>query len=53
MGAFKPLATFELELKCIPQLSKFDVWISGTTLKGETKKAKVGTIANRWKLRSA
>ena len=49
MDAFKPLATFELELKSMPQLDKFDVWISGTTPKGDTKTAKVGTIANRRK----
>jgi len=32
--------TFELELKCMSQLYKFDVWISGTMPKGDTKKAK-------------
>jgi hypothetical protein len=53
MAAFKPLATFELELKRIPQFDKFDIWISGTTPKGDTKTAKVGSIANRWKLDSA
>jgi hypothetical protein len=53
MDAFKPLATFELELKCMPQLYKLDVWISGTTPEGEAKKAKVGTIANRWGLGGA
>jgi hypothetical protein len=47
MAAFKPLTTFELALESIPQFDKFDVWISGTTPKGDTKKAKVGTIANR------
>ena len=46
MDSFKPLATFELELKGMPQCDKFDVWISGTTPKGDTKKAEVGTIAN-------
>jgi hypothetical protein len=46
MSAFKPLATFELELKNTPQHDKFDVWISGTTPKGNTKTAKIGTIAN-------
>jgi hypothetical protein len=45
MAAFKPLATFELELKGMPQFDKFDVWISGTTPKGNTKTAKVGAIA--------
>ena len=53
MDAFTPPASFELELKCMPQLYKFDVWVSGTTLEGEAKNAKVGTIANRWKLSSA
>ncbi|MGH3513852.1 MAG: hypothetical protein ACRDQI_18970 [Pseudonocardiaceae bacterium] len=54
MAAFKPLATFELELKGMHQFDKFDVYISGTTPKGDTKTAKVGTIANRqWKLGSA
>jgi hypothetical protein len=33
MGAFKPLATFELELKSMSQFDKFDVWISGTIAK--------------------
>ena len=47
MVAFKPLATFELELKGISHLNKFDIFISGTTPKGDTKTAKVGTIANR------
>lgn len=50
MAAFKPLATFELELKSMPQFNRFDIWIFGTTPKGDTKAAKVGTIANRWKL---
>jgi hypothetical protein len=54
MAAFKPLATFELELKGMPQFDKFDVCISGKTPKGDTKTAKVGTIANRqWKLGGA
>jgi hypothetical protein len=53
MAAFEPLATFELELKSMPQFNRFDVSISGTTPKGDTKTAKVGTIANRWKLDSA
>jgi hypothetical protein len=52
MNAFTSLANFGLELKCMPQLYKFGVWISGTTLEGETKNAMVGTIANRWKLSS-
>jgi len=47
MGAFKPLATFELELKSRPQSDNFDVLISGTTPKGDTKPAKVGTISNQ------
>ena len=52
--AFKPLATFELELKGVPQADKFDVCISGTTPKGDTKTAKVGTIAyKQWKLDGA
>jgi len=45
MDAFKPLATFELELKSAPELDMFDVWISGKIPKGDTKTAKVGTIA--------
>lgn len=53
MAAFKPLATFELALKSMPQFNKFDVWISGTTPKGVMKTTKVGTIANRRKLESA
>ena len=47
MDAFKPLATFELELKGMPQSGKFDVWISGTTPKGDVKRATVGTIAKQ------
>jgi hypothetical protein len=47
MAAFKPLATFELELKGVPQADKFDVYITGTTPRGDTKTAKVGTIAYR------
>jgi hypothetical protein len=53
MDSFKPLATFALELKCMPEFDRFDVLICGTTPKGDTKKAKVGTIANRWKMASA
>jgi hypothetical protein len=45
MDAFKPLATFELELKSAPTFDTFDVWIYGVTPKGGTKTAKVGTIA--------
>ncbi|MGH3669494.1 MAG: hypothetical protein ACRDSH_02495 [Pseudonocardiaceae bacterium] len=45
MDAFKPLATFELELKSAPPFDAFDVWIYGVTPKGGTKTAKVGTIA--------
>jgi hypothetical protein len=45
MDSFKPLATFELELKSIPEFDKFDVWICGTTPRGAAKTAKVGTIA--------
>ena len=52
MAAFKPLATFELELKRIPQFDKFDIWISGTTPRGETKRAAVGTIAKKVEIRS-
>lgn len=47
MDSFKPLATFELELKSMPQFDKFDVWICGATPRGDTKTAKVGTIAKR------
>ena len=47
MAAFKPLATFELEIKSAAQFDEFDVWISGTTPKGNTKAVKVGTIVNR------
>lgn len=47
MDAFKPLATFRLELKSMPEFDKFDVWISGTTPKGDTKRATVGTIAKQ------
>ena len=47
MAAFKPLTTFELELKSMPQFNRFDVSISGTTPKGDMKTAKVGSIANR------
>ena len=45
MDAFKPLATFELELKSASTFDTFDVWIYGATPKGDTKTAKVGTIA--------
>ena len=45
MDAFKPLATFKLQLKSAPAFNAFDVWIYGTTPKGGTKTAKVGTIA--------
>lgn len=51
MDAFKPLATFELELKSIPESGKFDVWISGTTPKGDVKRATVGTIAKQVEIR--
>jgi hypothetical protein len=51
MDAFKPLTTFELELKSMPQFDTFDVWISGKTPKGDTKKATVGTIAKRVEVR--
>jgi hypothetical protein len=47
MDAFKPLATFELELKSMPEFDTFDVWICGTTPRGEPKTAKVGSIAKR------
>lgn len=47
MDSFKPLATFELELKSMPGFEKFDVWICGTTPRGVAKTAKVGTIAKR------
>jgi len=47
MDSFKPLATFELELKSMPEFDKFDVWICGTTPKGDMKTARVGTIAKR------
>lgn len=47
MAAFKPLATFELELKSMPEFDKFDVWICGLTPNGNPKTAKVGTIAKR------
>lgn len=53
MDAFKPLATFELELTSMPQFDKFDVWISGTTPRGEKKKAAVGTIAKRAEIRQS
>jgi hypothetical protein len=53
MDAFKPLATFELELKSMPQFDKFDVWISGTTPKGDTKRTTVGTIAKQMELSGA
>jgi len=53
MDSFKPLTTFELELKSTPGFDKFDVWIRGRTPKGDTKTAKVGTIANWWKLDGA
>jgi hypothetical protein len=49
MDAFKPLATFTLELTNASQFDRFDVWIYGKTPNGDTKTAKVGTIANRWK----
>jgi hypothetical protein len=51
MDAFKPLATFELELKSMPQLDKFGVWISGMTPRGEKKRAAVGTIAKQAEIR--
>ena len=51
MDAFKPLATFELELKSMPESGKFDVWISGTTPKGDVKRATVGTIAKQVEIR--
>lgn len=47
MAAFKPLTTFELELKSMPEFDKFDVWICGATPRGDAKTAKVGTIAKR------
>lgn len=47
MDAFKPLATFKLELKSMPEFDKFDVWICGTTPRGDAKTAKVGTIAKK------
>lgn len=49
MDSFKPLTTFELELKSTPGFEKFDVWICGTTPKGDAKTARVGTIENWWK----
>jgi hypothetical protein len=47
MDAFKPPATFELELTTTPQCEECDVWIYGKTPNGDTQTAKVGSITNR------
>lgn len=43
----KPRATFELELKNMPQFDKCEAGISETTPKSDTKTTKVGTSANK------